>query len=290
MKVVIAKIGLMLMGTFFILSLIPSYNSTETEVGQSNTESLNKTTVSLEGKTAVQLSQIQLEALKNSDSYKKSQAKLAALNEAALAAELNTDAKRLAFWVNVYNANIIIALSDNPDLYKDRGSFFKNKRVVIAGKKLSFDQIEHDIIRKSTFKLSKGYIRNPFPGSFEKDFRVEKKDPRIHFVLNCGAKDCPPVYVYDPETLDEDFDKVAKAYLTKVSQYDAAKNEVKTTPLFQWFTGDWGGNGGVKDMLAKYEVIPQSHKGIDVDYLGYDWTLDIDNFGDDLSNPSASIE
>jgi len=181
-------------------------------------------------------------------------------------------------------------LSEKPELYEDRGDFFGKEQVHIAGKWLSFDDIEHGIIRNSTLKLSKGYIGNPFPGKYEKMFRVSERDPRIHFVLNCGAKDCPPVYIYDPETLDQDFDKVAKAYLTKVSKYDADNKKVETTPLFNWFTGDWGGMGGVKDMLSGYGIIPESHKKIDVDFRGYDWTLDVYNFGDDLDKSSASLD
>lgn len=293
MRIAIAKIGLMLIGTVFILSYLPEPGATESKIGQNEKQVfldfLDNATTSLADKSAIELSQIQLNALKNGTSYEKAYARLAVIDQDELRNELNTDEKRLAFWVNIYNANIIITLSNNPKLYDNRGDFFKKDRVVIAGQNLSFDKIEHGIIRNSTLKLSKGYIKNPFPGSFEKDFRVDEKDPRIHFVLNCGAKDCPPVHVYAPETVDEDFDAVAKAYLTKVSKYDTDKNRVETTPLFQWFTGDWGGNSGVKDMLAQYKVIPKNHKGIDVDYLGYDWTLDIDNFGKALDRSSAYV-
>ena len=55
-----------------------------------------------------------------------------------------------------------------------------------------------------------------------------------------------------------------------------------TTPLFNWFTGDWGGKDGVKDMLSKYGIIPEDHKGIDVDYIDYDWTLATGNIGGEV--------
>ena len=233
----------------------------------------------LEEATFVETSKMLLEAIKDKNDYTKIQNKLATVAPDVLDQELNSDDKKLAFWVNIYNAYIQTILTENPDLYNDRGDFFKANQVKIAGIDMSFDDIEHGIIRSTTLKLSKGYVGNPFPEGFEKKFKVKDKDPRIHFVLNCGAKDCPPVYTYDPATLDQDFDKVAKAYLKKVSEYDASKKVVKTTPLFNWFTGDWGGKGGVKDMLSKYGIIPTDNDGIDVDYIDYDWTLATGNLG-----------
>ena len=295
MKIIISKFLIVYIGIFALIALLlTSCQNATADNGHSNRaqfiEALDELTKSVEDMSAIELAEAQLEALRDKKEYREYYGRLAAIDQDDLAKELDTDAKKLAFWVNIYNANIIITLSDAPSLYDDRGDFFKKDRVVIAGKNLSFDKIEHGIIRNSTLKLSKGYIRNPFPGDFEKKFRVQEKDPRIHFVLNCGAKDCPPVYVYNPNTLDEDFDHVAKKYLARVSKYDAAKDRVETTPLFQWFTGDWGGNSGVKDMLSKYQIIPANHEKTDVDYLGYDWTLDIDNFGGEPANHSTAFK
>ncbi|MEM1326701.1 MAG: DUF547 domain-containing protein [Bacteroidota bacterium] len=227
----------------------------------------------------IETSQALLQALRDDNPTDEYTQKLANVSQADLNAELQTDEEKLAFWVNVYNSYIILTLADNPDLYNDRNEFFKKDQVQIAGETLSFDKIEHGIIRNSTVKLSKGYLPDIFPGEFEKEFRVEEIDPRIHFVLNCGAKDCPPVYIYSPETLDEDFNQVASAYLNRVSTFDIENNIVKTTPLFNWFTGDWGGKDGVKDMLHQYEILPAEHEDVEIEWKGYDWTMDIDNFG-----------
>ncbi len=225
-----------------------------------------------------------LSAIKNKKASDEEQMLLANADSAKLQSELDTDAKKMAFWVNIYNAYIQIVLTKNPDLYKNRNDFFKKEQVKIAGHNLSFDKIEHGLIRSSTWKLSKGYLPKIFPGDFEKNFRLDKKDGRIHFVLNCGAKDCPPVYIFDPLSIDRDFDHVASLYLKDKTTYNQSEKTVKTTPLFQWFTGDFGvGKKGVKDMLAKYNIIPEDHKDIDVQYIDYDWTLDLGNFGATLN-------
>jgi len=190
---------------------------------------------------------------------------------------LKTDNEKLAFWTNIYNAYIQVILSENPDIYKDRQAFFKKEQIPIAGRLISFAQIEHGIIRKSQWELGGGLIRKWFPNKFERKLRVDHRNYHIHFALNCGAKDCPPVAIYEADRLDEQFDKGTKAYLKRVSEYDSDTKEVKTTPLFSWFRGDFGCKSGVKDILKEYGVIPTTKK-IDLTYKNYDWTLDLDNF------------
>ena len=190
---------------------------------------------------------------------------------------LKTDTEKLAFWVNVYNASIQVILSENPQLYEDKRAFFKKEQIPIAGRLVSFEKIEHGIIRKSQWPLGLGLIRKWFPNKFERKLRVDNRDYRIHFALNCGAKDCPPVAVYSPNKLDEQFDKGTQRYLKRTSNYDEAKNEVAVTSLFNWFRGDFGCKKGVREILKEQQIIP-STKNIDITYANYDWTLDLDNW------------
>lgn len=41
---------------------------------------------------------------------------------------------------------------------------------------------------------------------------VKDMDKRIHFALNCGAKSCPPIKVYTPETLEEGLQSAAATF------------------------------------------------------------------------------
>jgi tRNA A37 N6-isopentenylltransferase MiaA len=54
---------------------------------------------------------------------------LADLDPELLAASLHTDAQRIAFWVNIYHAHIIIQLREQPDLYARRRPFFRKPRI-----------------------------------------------------------------------------------------------------------------------------------------------------------------
>jgi len=194
-----------------------------------------------------------------------------------LAAALDTNDKRLAFWINIYNAYIQVILQENPELYDDRGSFFKMEQILIAGEMVSFAKIEHGLIRKSQWEYGLGYIRKWFPNKFERKLRVDKPIYNIHFALNCGAKDCPPVAVYEWERVQEQLQIGTKRHLEKTSEFNSETNVVKVTSLFSWFRGDFGGKSGIKKILKENEIVPTT-KDIDIEYTNYDWTLYLDNF------------
>ena len=223
------------------------------------------------------LSEKFLEDIKSGKSTSEVRALLYNTSIGELEKNLKTDEQKLAFWINIYNAYIQVILSENPKKYEDRQSFFKAEQLPIAGELVSFAKIEHGIIRKSQWELGLGYVRKWFPDDFERKLRVENTDYRIHFALNCGAKDCPPVAIYNPKRLEEQLKENTKNYLKKTSTYNDKDKEVKVTSLFNWFRGDFGGKDGVLDILNQQKIIPTTN-GIDIDYKDYDWTLDLDNW------------
>ena len=188
------------------------------------------------------LSEQFLTSIKNGKDTNDLKAKLYAFSLEDLENGLKTDAQKLAFWINIYNGYIQVILSEHPEKYDDRREFFKAEQIPIAGRLVSFAKIEHGIIRKSQWELGLGKIRKWFPNKFERKLRVDKRDYRIHFALNCGAKDCPPVAVYDSDRLEEQLNKGTEMYLKKSSEFNKEKNEVGVTSLFSWFRGDFGGN------------------------------------------------
>lgn len=197
------------------------------------------------------------------------------LNE--LVNQLKTDQQKIAFWVNIYNAFIQISLTENPKEYEDRGSFFGKKRIKIAGEILSFDDIEHGIIRKSRMKISLGYLRKWFRPKWERKLRIDGKiDWRVHFALNCGAKSCPPVAIYSSENLDKEFDFMTTAYLKEQTTYNKETKTAKSVALMSWFRGDFGGKSGACKILKKYNITPEEVKKLE--FKSYDWTLLLGNF------------
>lgn len=193
-----------------------------------------------------------------------------------LAHDLDSDHRKYAFWINIYNAFIQIHLTEKPDYYEDRRSFFKSRLMTIAGEKMSFADIEHGILRRSQLEYFLGYMSNPFPGKVEKLLRVDSRDYRIHFALNCGAKSCPAIAIYSAENLNKELDYVGKKFLDFFSTYDSDQNIVTTTALFSWFRGDFNGSSGIRSILKTYDITPSLD--VKVTTQPYDWTLYLGNY------------
>lgn len=164
-----------------------------------------------------------------------------------------------------------------PGKYKNRYSFFSLKQIVIAGKQLSLDDIEHGILRRSKIKWGLGYLNKFFPPDFEKKFRVGKLDNRIHFALNCGAKSCPPIAYYDPEKIDRQLELATRNYLKNEAEYDKISNSVSLPKIMSWFRGDFGGKKGIKKILIKYQII-DGNENVNIRFKKYDWTLFLNNY------------
>jgi len=230
-------------------------------------------------KTYAELSKRLVEATRYDLPYQPMLDSLAAVDQKELAKELDTDEVKKAFWINIYNAHIQIFLKEKPKLYNDRNAFFHGDRVEVAGAKLSFDKIEHGIIRRSKNKLSLGFLPKLFVNKYEKRFRVKKVDGRVHFALNCGAISCPAVAAYDYRKMNKELDASTRIYLNNTTTYDKAENEVKISRLFSWFRGDFGKKKKVIQILKKNDVIPQDASP-SIKYKKYDWTILLDNFID----------
>lgn len=236
-----------------------------------------------EGVTSyAELSKKLVEAVRDSDPHFMITRMMANVSEDELYEDLNTESKKKAFWLNIYNAYVQILLLENPELFEDRNSwfgynFFSSPQITIAGKELSFDDIEHGIMRRSTIKISLGYVRNWFVDDFVERFWWDEIDPRIHFVLNCGAASCPYIAPMDPDRVEEQLERGAREYLEETTDYDPENSELKVTRLISWFRGDFGGVSGAVEMIKGYEIIPEEADP-SVKYKEYDWTLELGNY------------
>ncbi len=223
------------------------------------------------------LSQLFLYSVRTGDSSAQYIQKLKIADKKELYLYLSTDANKKAFWLNIYNAFVQKLLTENPGKYKNRNSFFSRKQIVIAGTRLSLDDIEHGILRRSKIKWSLGYLNKPFPSKFEEKFRVELLDNRIHFALNCGAKSCPPIAYYDPEKIEMQLELATMHYLKSEAEYDKLSGSVSLPKIMSWFRSDFGGKKGIQKMLKKYGIV-DTDTDIKIRFKKYDWTLFLNNY------------
>ncbi|NJB84268.1 hypothetical protein GGR26_000013 [Lewinella marina] len=222
------------------------------------------------------LSQQFLEGLRDGREVTDIVDQLAAYDPGKLSAALDSRNEQLAFWINVYNGMVQYLLTRNPELYDDRADFFDTPRFTVAGQPLSPNEIEHGIIRGGENRFGLGFIPQFFPSKFERTFRIRGGDSRIHFALNCGASDCPPVAIYAPDTFDEQINTRVRSYLATHSAIREEDGEpvLVTSPLFSWFRGDFRDHDGVDDFLVNYGVVEPTRKNIRREYKDYDWTLE----------------
>lgn len=205
-------------------------------------------------------------------------ASIGGLEEERLKKELSSDARRNAFWINLYNAfNLHLMRSkalDSKSRKTRMGHFFK-KQIRVAGKDLSLVDLENGILRRSKTIWGLGYVGKLFPGRFERQHRIDRPDPRVHFALNCGAESCPPIRFYTMENIDVELDLATRSYLaTEVSMQDG---EVKVSALFNMYRGDFGGKQGAWKFIRKYRKdLPESPQKLT--FLKWDWTQNLEAF------------
>lgn len=203
-------------------------------------------------------------------------AQLNQLDQKEAAQRLSKDNYRLPFWMNIYNGVVQNALRQNPELYKNKFSFFWNSRLDLFGTKWSLNKIEHGLLRRSKLIWALGYISNPFPGKSERLFRVDKLDYRVHFALNCAAESCPPIQEYSVEDCDQKLEAATIDFLKTCTKINEANRVVETSKIMFWYLGDFGGKSGIKKILEKHELIPDISWR--VKFQKYSWEMDLDNY------------
>jgi hypothetical protein len=102
------------------------------------------------------------------------------LRAGGLESKINTDQLKKEFWVNIYNAYVLIMVDEQVQNKK----FFKLKRIKFSHCLLSLNDIEYGILRLQKYKIGFCKIYNPFYPSFIKKLAVKKLDSRIIGNLN----------------------------------------------------------------------------------------------------------
>ncbi len=197
-----------------------------------------------------------------------------------LTEQLDTDDKKKAAWLNIYNSFSYLFLQEDPSLIKNlpsRFMHFSDKKIPLGvGQFLSLDDIEHGILRSSKLKWAKGYLSNLFASGLERKLRLEKPDYRIHFALNCGGKSCPAIQYYDHLQIDQQLEDATQLFVELDTQYEASSNTLYISKLFSWFAGDFGGRKGILDLLWRYGV--QTGESPKIRYNPYDWEVQLTSF------------
>jgi len=111
------------------------------------------------------------------------------------------------------------------------------------------------------------------------------RDPRIHAVLVCAARSCPPLRreAYVAERLDEQLDDNTRRWLAdpRLNEFDPGLKTARVSPLFKWYSADFAAAGGVRAFLARYAP-PEAQEclqnpDVRIEYKDYHWGLNDDS-------------
>lgn len=228
-----------------------------------------------------QADQVDYQALRESEGFADYCACCRLLQEYDLL-QLETRQAKTAFWINLYNSLIIhgVIAFDVKQTVKEVYDFFGRIRYRIGITDYSANDIEHGILRANSRPPYS--LFHPFS---EDDLRMayalEAVDPRIHFALVCGSSSCPPINYYEADKLDAQLDMAASNFING-AEVEILPDEklLKLSPIFKWYRGDFGGQQGVIEMLAKYRQSPRDRdflleEGLraKTQWKDYDWAL-----------------
>lgn len=157
--------------------------------------------------------------------------------------------EKAASLINAYNAFTLLWMLDHYPVssIKDTPNPWDAKRWNIAGRHVSLNEIEHDTLRPEF-----GY--------------------RVHAVLVCAAKSCPPLWnrAYTAGTLDEQLDDAMRRWLARadLNRFDPSTKQIELSKIFSWYKQDFD---DLPAILARYgpSPCPQCR----VSYADYDWRL-----------------
>lgn len=217
----------------------------------------------------------------------------------------------MAFFINIYNILVVHATTivGTPDTLLKRLRFFDSISYNIGGINYSANDIEHGLLRANAASpaalASLAGIPKMAPKTFKRtDPRIrfskvlEPMDPRIHFALNCGAKSCPPIRIFDSGNLEYGLRTAAQSFIeddVSITEEGGATKDCSNggelyltiSKLFSWYACDFGGTKGdilnflmehlgenKKELLKKYidnadNNIPQ----VKIMYKNYDWSV-----------------
>lgn len=164
--------------------------------------------------------------------------------------------RRKAYLINCYNLLVIHAVLKHYPIERleDTEQFFKRDKYSVGGDMITLDHLEYKIIFK------------------------DYKDPRLHFVLVCAAKGCPPIpsYAYTPGDLSNQMNLQCQSALDDPNflKFDSNGGEdacsIQLSPIFKWYRNDFFPSIPEFINAHRSQSIPN---GCPVNYYEYDWTL-----------------
>ncbi|MFZ1862901.1 MAG: DUF547 domain-containing protein [Polyangiales bacterium] len=188
-----------------------------------------------------------------------------------------TEPERLAYYINAYNALVMLGVVDNWPITSVQDvqgwldpragfGFFYGLRFPLDGGKVTLYELENQVIR--------GFL-----------------DARIHAAINCASKSCPALadHAFEGATLDDQLNAVTSDFCSRDQHVhvDTEAEEIQLSAIFDWYRADFeeharrlGRPATILDFIIAFaapEVSAELERARDADFKvvfrPYDWTL-----------------
>jgi hypothetical protein len=177
--------------------------------------------------------------------------------------------EKIILWVNLYNSFVQLELRTN-DSGKIYSSMFTEELFTIAGEYLSLDMIEHGILRGNRWKYGFGYIRGGQLPSKILNWMCKVNEPKIHFLLNCGAASCPVIRVLTEKNLNLELNGAEEHFIKQEVTVDKNKKKIIVPGLFLYYYADFGGKKGILNTVKRYIKTEFSR----LKFQKFDWNME----------------
>ena len=123
-------------------------------------------------------------------------------------------------------------------------TFFNSVSYLINFESITLAELEHTILRAPSSKPSPILSKIIIPSASFPKLQLTKKDFRLSFCLNCGAKSClRAVPIFKSRFLDEQFDEITRQFISEAIEIDdtsSATNISITLPILcSWYVEDF---------------------------------------------------
>ena len=172
---------------------------------------------------------------------------------------------QMAFWINLYNAKTIDVVLDHyplrsireikADQATDTAGPWHLQDLVVEGRPLSLNNIEHDILRRKW------------------------RDPRVHYAVNCASSSCPNLAAapFTEENLDAMLDAGARSYINRSRGVTVEGDRLVLSQIFEWYRRDFGGTDAqIVSHISTFadETLKSKLEAIrSIGNYDYDWSL-----------------
>lgn len=177
-----------------------------------------------------------------------------------------TEAAKLAFWINAYNAVTVHGILREYPTTSIRNhtaklvgyNIWKDLLLTVGGKPYSLNQMEHEVLRKLG-------------------------EPRVHFAIVCASRSCPRLLAeaYTKEKLGDRLTLNSQVFFANPEnfRYDPARRSFQLSSILDWFGEDFGSTQAEQlRTIAPYLPTREAYaaaiaNSVSVSHLDYDWGL-----------------